>query len=315
MVIGSYAYFLFKRGDILTRHALHRKTIDAQQNQHQPSAALQQWRCFAEAVSSGGLKPLQRECIARVGKDNADIMVPDVELYFNFTGLNLFSPAQYDLRLPKIHLAGLHHYDQNAYSNMSGSERNGGFCIVFRPCGFFNLFRIKSSEFSNDCITGDYVFKGDIIYLWEKLSLCRDIKSMRDAFESFFSGQAKGYHPDSCLIDQIVRRMDKEGGMIRVSELCDIYNITPRSLERHFLDETGITAREFLQIFRINRAIRMLAEILDANLAALSYLSGYFDQSHFIRDIRKITGISPGELQASETGRKTVHNRLFIKNQ
>ena len=26
-------------------------------------------------------KPLQRECIARVGKDNADIMVPDVELY------------------------------------------------------------------------------------------------------------------------------------------------------------------------------------------------------------------------------------------
>ena len=243
------------------------------------------------------------------------VPIPDVELYFNFTGLNLFSPAQYDLRLPKIHLAGLHHYDQNAYSNMSGSERNGGFCIVFRPCGFFNLFRIKSSEFSNDCITGDYVFKGDIIYLWEKLSLCRDIKSMRDAFESFFSGKAKGYHPDSCLIDQIVRRMDKEGGMIRVSELCDIYNITPRSLERHFLDETGITAREFLQIFRINRAIRMLAEILDANLAALSYLSGYFDQSHFIRDIRKITGISPGELQASETGRKTVHNRLFIKNQ
>ena len=81
------------------------------------------------------------------------------------------------------------------------------------------------------------------------------------------------------------------------------------------MEEFGIPAKELLQIFRINRAIRILTEEPDANLAGISYLSGYFDQSHFIKDIRKITGISPGHLQDTETVKRAIHNRLFIKNQ
>jgi hypothetical protein len=34
------------------------------------------------------------------------------------------------------------------------------------------------------------------------------------------------------LVDSIISFMDRSGGMIRVSQLCDIFNITPRSLER-----------------------------------------------------------------------------------
>jgi len=138
---------------------------------------------------------------------------------------------------------------------------------------------------------------------------------MKELFENYFSGFAKWHTSSLDLIDHIVRRMDETNGMIRVSQLCNTYNITPRSLERHFIEEIGIPAKELLQIFRINKAIRILAEKPNANLAGLSYLSGYFDQSHFIKDIKKITGISPGQLQRAESGNKPVHNRLFIKSQ
>lgn len=238
-----------------------------------------------------------------------------VELYFNFTHLNLFSPEYYDLDFPRIHLAGLHLYDQNAYSNMFGTERKGGFCVVFRPRGFYNLFRIKSSDCSKYCIIGESVFRNDIESLWERLNLCSGISSMKTLFENHFSGLAIKFSDRSDLLDHMVNRMEKACGMVRVSQLCNIYNITPRSLERHFIEEFGIPAKEMLQIFRINRAIRILAEEPDTSLAGISYLSGYFDQSHFIRDIRKITGISPGQLQGSEESKKAVHNRLFIKNQ
>ena len=236
-----------------------------------------------------------------------------VELYFNFTHLNLFSPEYYDLGFPKIHLAGLHLYDQTAYTNMLGTERKGGFCVVFRPRGFYKLFGIKSSDCSKYCVMGDSVFRRDIYYLWEQLCACGDITSMKELFENYFSGSAKGHSISTDFLDHIVSRMDKANGMIRVSQLCNIYNITPRSLERHFMEEIGMPAKELLQIFRINRAIRLLAEKPDANLAGISYLSGYFDQSHFIKDIRKITGILPGQLQATDTSKKSVHNRLFIK--
>jgi AraC-like DNA-binding protein len=241
------------------------------------------------------------------------IPIPNVELYFNFTQLNIFSQKYYDLGFPRIHLAGLHLYDQSAYSNMFGTERNGGFCIVFRPRGFYNLFRIKSADFCKYCVAGDSVFKREVYYLWEQLNICSGINSMKELFEDYFSGLAKGHTPIPELIDHIVGRMNRTNGMIRVSELCKIYNITPRSLERHFMQEIGIQAKELLQIFRINKAIRMLAEEPNSNLAGLSYLSGYFDQSHFIKDIKKITGISPGQLKGTKSSNKSIHDRLFIR--
>jgi len=241
------------------------------------------------------------------------VPITNVEMYFNFTQLKLISPEYYNLDFPRIHLAGVHLYDQSAYSNMLGTERNGGFCIVFRPRGFYNLFRIKSSDFSKYCIMGDSVFKKDIDDLWEQLNVCNNINTMKELFEKYFSRVAKEYSIGLDVLDHIVSKMDKTNGMSRVSQLCEIYNITPRSLERHFMEEIGIPAKEMLQIFRINRAIRMLAEEPNANLAGISYLCGYFDQSHFIKDIRKIAGISPVQLQGIETSKEAVHNRLFIK--
>ena len=242
------------------------------------------------------------------------VPIPFVELYFNFTRVKLFSPHYYDLVFPRIHLVGVHLYDQSTYSDMFGTERKGGFCIVFRPRGFYSLFGIKSSDFSKYSIMGDSVFKKDVECLWEQLNSCVDINSMKKLFENYFSGFAREYSTGANLFDHIICTMDKTNGMVRVSQLCNIFNITPRSLERLFKDEIGIPAKELLQIFRINRAIRMLAEEPNANLAGLSYLSGYFDQSHFIKDIKRITGISPGQLQGTETGKEEVHNRLFIKN-
>lgn len=243
------------------------------------------------------------------------VPITAIELYFNFTHIRLFSAGYYNLNLPQIHLAGLQSYDQNAYSEMFGTEKGGGFVVVFRPHGFNSLFRIKGSDFSRYCLGGDLVFKNDINRLWEKLNACAEVNAMKGLFEDHFSGPAKACSAAMDLLDDMISRMSKTSGMIRVSQLCDIYNITPRSLERRFMEEIGIPAKEMLQIFRINRAIRLLAEDPKVNLAGISYLSGYFDQAHFIKDIKKITGMSPGHLLGREAKKRAVHNRLFIQTE
>jgi AraC-like DNA-binding protein len=93
-----------------------------------------------------------------------------------------------------------------------------------------------------------------------------------------------------------------------------MYNITQRSLERHFINDLGMSPKELLQIFRLNKAMRMINEKPDCDLTEISYLSGYYDQSHFIKDIKKITGISPGQLQGRESTKDEIFdNRFFIK--
>lgn len=238
-----------------------------------------------------------------------------VELYFNFTHINLFSPGYYDLDNPRIHLAGLHQYEQNTFTHMYGTDRNGGFVIVFQPQGFYNLFNIKSSDFCKFAINGESILKKDIYNLWEALQTFYNVEDMKKLVEDYLSDYTKQASCRPNLINNIINYMDNSNGIIRVSQICNLFNVTPRSLDRHFKDEIGISPKELLNIFRINKAIKLITDNPDCDLTGISYLSGYYDQSHFIKEIKKIIGISPGHIQGSETNKvSTHHNILFIKN-
>jgi len=242
------------------------------------------------------------------------VPVPYIELYFNFTHVNLYSPGYFDVDNPRIHLAGLLGYEQNSFSHMYGTDRNGGFAIVFQPLGFYNLFNIKSSDSCRYIIDGESIFKKDIYHLWEKLQAYCNINDMKSLFESYLSNYVKQSSFRLDLINNIISYMDNSNGMIRVSQICDKYNVPKRSLDRHFKDEIGISPKELLNIIRINKAIRLIIDNPDCDLTGISYLSGYYDQSHFIKEIKRITGISPGHLQRrKEINEATHHNVLFIK--
>ncbi len=237
-----------------------------------------------------------------------------VELYFNFTHINLFSPGYYDLDNPRIHVTGLHQYEQNIFSNMYGTDRNGGFVIVFQPQGFYNLFNIKSSDFCKFAINSDSILKTDIYNLWEKLQTFYNVEGMKRLVENYLSDYAKKASGRFDIINNIINYMENSNGMIRVSQICDLFNVTPRSLNRYFKNEIGISPKELLNIFRINNAIKLITENPDCDLTGISYLSGYYDQSHFIKEIRKITGIAPGHIRVSESIKVAIHhNLLFIK--
>lgn len=242
------------------------------------------------------------------------VPITDVELYFNFTHINIFCQGYYNIDNPRILLAGLHYLSQNAFTHMYGTDRGGGFVIVFQPQGFYNLFGSKSSDFAKYALDGEFIFKKEIYSLHEQFQAFYNVNDMKILIENYLSYYAKQSIHRSYLINDIINYMGKRAGMIRVSQICNIFNIGPRSLQRHFKDEIGISPMELLQIFRINKAIRLLNSKKDFDLTEISYLSGYYDQSHFIKDIKNITGITPGQIQGNEDINETTHhNRLFLK--
>lgn len=241
------------------------------------------------------------------------IPIKDVELYFNFTHINVFCRGYYDVDNPRIHLVGLQHLDQNGYTHMYGTDRNGGFVVVFKPQGFYQLFGIKISDFTKYALDGNYLFKDEIYLLHEQLQSFYNVNDMKILFENYISKYLKQSVHQSCLINEIISYMGKSAGMIRVTQICKIFNIGTRSLQRLFKDEIGLSTIELLQILRINKAIRLLNSEKDFDLSEISYLCGYYDQSHFIKDIRKITGTTPGQINNNKSISKSIHhNRVFI---
>ena len=69
--------------------------------------------------------------------------------------------------------------------------------------------------------------------------------------------------------------------------------MTQRSVQRHVSQVTGLTANQIRQIVRARTAAERLAQgepILD-----VTHDLGYADQAHLTRDLRRMTGFTPGK--------------------
>lgn len=243
------------------------------------------------------------------------IPITNVELYFNFTHVNLFSKNYFNIDNPRFFVTGLLEPDQKTYSHMYGTNRGGGFAIVFQPLGFHSLFRIKSSDLSKFVIPADLIFKKDIEQTWMQMEHEVNVDKMKNIVEKFLLKYAHNVQTSNRFIEPVMDYMNFVNGVVRISQVCQKYNITRRKLERSFKEETGLTARDFLSIYRLNYALKLLSSKPDYDFTEVSYLCGYYDQSHFIKDIRNRTSFTPGELiNQNDRTMKSVANVNFIKN-
>ncbi|PST84297.1 AraC family transcriptional regulator [Pedobacter yulinensis] len=98
-------------------------------------------------------------------------------------------------------------------------------------------------------------------------------------------------------LDQAVMRalqiiLDRQA-QVAVSELSERVHLTVRTFERKFLKETGISAKDFMQIIRFSKSLEQLTRRGYQKLTDVVYANGYSDQSHFIRVFKAFTGQTP----------------------
>lgn len=85
--------------------------------------------------------------------------------------------------------------------------------------------------------------------------------------------------------------------MKSVAEISNQVFWSSRQINRYFQTQFGITLKEFLNIVRCNATYQ---EISNGNL---NPNLDYFDQAHFIKEIKKYTGVTPKELNQNKNDR------------
>jgi hypothetical protein len=104
--------------------------------------------------------------------------------------------------------------------------------------------------------------------------------------------------PDYDDVDDLIDRFDAHGLLAhdRVVEatLHGVpIDLSPRSVQRHFAKVTGLSPRHVRQIARAREAVARLRD--GAAIAAVAYDLGYADQSHLTREVKRLTGYTPGQ--------------------
>jgi AraC-like DNA-binding protein len=103
---------------------------------------------------------------------------------------------------------------------------------------------------------------------------------------------------EGLLVNAIVEYVEGDPDVQRVSQVCEKFAITERTLQRLTARRIGLSPKWLVQRRRLHEAAERLREVARPDLARLAADLGYSDQSHFGRDFRAVTGLTPGEFAA-----------------
>ncbi len=80
---------------------------------------------------------------------------------------------------------------------------------------------------------------------------------------------------------------------LRVQDICDAFSIHERALQRLFSHHVGVSPKWVIGRYRMHEAAGRLEQGSEESLTELAHSLGYFDQAHFTREFKKITGDTP----------------------
>jgi AraC-like DNA-binding protein len=113
--------------------------------------------------------------------------------------------------------------------------------------------------------------------------------------EIFLLKRLIGNEKKSSRIDKvadILTSIKKNPAENNLGNIATKHGITPRYLHKLIYQHTGLSPTSFNKINRFQFSLKLIAKN-EQPLTTIAYSSGYFDQSHFIKDFKSFTGVTP----------------------
>lgn len=110
------------------------------------------------------------------------------------------------------------------------------------------------------------------------------------AWKRFLSGLTV-HKEEPKYLSESLKKIRSQAGEISISTLAADLGISQSKLEKDYKLFLGLSPKDYASLVRFRNALRLKDE--SSNLTDLAYLSGYYDQAHFIREFKKRTGKSP----------------------
>ncbi len=189
---------------------------------------------------------------------------------------------------PKSFVGGLHNKSYHVKPN-----GNKNFCIVveFKPNTAKYFIPDKLYNFQNSIIDLFEIWGKDAIQLSRKINKENIGHNKIELIESFFLN--KFITHKTSVIDNAICAIIASKGFVEVNELALNVVLSTSQFRKRFKEEIGISPSQYCKIVRIKTALAIFEKNYKKSLTELTYLLGYFDQAHFIKDFKSVTGASP----------------------
>ncbi len=166
------------------------------------------------------------------------------------------------------------------------------FSIRFKPEGVYNIFGVPASELKDSHQDMALIMGNLFRDFSNRLKEEKSVISMIRRTEQYLLKNLMDRKIELNYINFAAELIRNTKG-VKIENLPGQVCISQRQLEREFKNKVGISPKHYLRIIRINEVLRLLNDKQAINLTSVSYHCGYFDQAHFIKDFKNITGEKP----------------------
>jgi AraC-like DNA-binding protein len=160
------------------------------------------------------------------------------------------------------------------------------FCLAF-----LTMQSIKAMPW---LINAKDLFQNTAEEFQRRVERCSDAEQMFNEVEKVFLDHI--LVRDLSLITTAIELIEKSSGSMKISELSAQLGVSDRTLRNQFYDCIGCSPKEYIRLVKLQQVAFQMKHS-GKSLTHITYDNNYFDQAHFIHEVKSITGRSPNELR------------------
>ena len=220
---------------------------------------------------------------------------PGLVLGVRYRGLASVLDADAEVLLPQVTLAGL----TNTARRMRTGAGGGVLLASFHPGGAAPFFSHPLHEFFGATIALEQVLpRREVARVHAQVGEAASDRERVAALEAYLLARLRPPKTDP-LVAAALHAINEAQGALQIRPLARKLGISQDPLEKRFRRAVGASPKQFASLLRLRHAIDAYRP--GASLTQLALAAGYFDQSHFNRELRAVTGQPPGRFfQAGE---------------
>jgi AraC-like DNA-binding protein len=169
------------------------------------------------------------------------------------------------------------------------------FSVRFHPNGFSPFTTKPIKEMENTAIPLEELFVKEGLEIEHKVLNAASTSERKKAVEKFLYSRLTNKENVDRIIKSTVDTILTGNGQLSIVELSKQLNINRRQLERKFASSIGLSPKQLSKTVRLQVALKLLLNKNYTSLTALAYENEYYDQAHFIKDFKDLTGFTPRE--------------------
>lgn len=164
--------------------------------------------------------------------------------------------------------------------------------VRFRIGGVAPFARTPLRRVTGQTPSPAFVLGDDVVTLEASLRDTLDADGQKRLLDAFFTEQLVPSAALTAFASALGRAIEARGPS-ELEVLAEAAGISIRHVERLFARFLGIPPRALGRVLRFQTALQRLMRDPGCTLAEVAVDAGYFDQAHFVRDFREMTGGVP----------------------